>query len=170
MPSGSKPLPESVLIKFDDAIGHKAPQSHTEWTLQRDPNRQTQTAYDKNTKQRNMNPVPQSSSSRLSCSTLLSNWTDQKRNLLENTNYNIVHTILRFHLVFKHALVHQHYKINHTMSKRYSLPRGKVWYTGLIKSNRPLYVSVSHKHGIRLSDLKFLRCIAHVINVLLTEF
>ena len=43
-------------------------------------------------------------------------------------------------------------------------------YTGLIKSNRPLYVSVSHKHGIRLSDSKFLRCIAHVINILLTEF
>ena len=42
--------------------------------------------------------------------------------------------------------------------------------TGLIKSNRPLYVSVSHKHGIKLSDSKFLRCVAHVINVLLTEF
>ena len=42
--------------------------------------------------------------------------------------------------------------------------------TGLIKSNRPPYVSVSHKHGIRLSDSKFLRCIAHVINILLTEF
>ena len=42
--------------------------------------------------------------------------------------------------------------------------------TGLVKSNRPLYVSVSYKHGIRLSDSKFLRCIAHVINVLLTEF
>ena len=42
--------------------------------------------------------------------------------------------------------------------------------TGLIKSNQPLYVSVSHRHGIRLSDSKFRRCIAHVMNVLLTEF
>ena len=38
--------------------------------------------------------------------------------------------------------------------------------TGLIKSNWPLFVSASHK----LSDLKFLRRIAHVINVLLTGF
>ena len=43
-------------------------------------------------------------------------------------------------------------------------------YTGLIKSNRPLYVSVSHKQGNNLSDLKFLRRIAHVINILLKEF
>ena len=42
--------------------------------------------------------------------------------------------------------------------------------TGLIKSIRPLYVSVSHKHGIRLSDLKFLRYIAHIVDVLLTKF
>ena len=42
--------------------------------------------------------------------------------------------------------------------------------TGLIKSNRPPYVSVSHKHGIGLSDSKCLRCIGHVINILLTEF
>ena len=41
---------------------------------------------------------------------------------------------------------------------------------GLIKSNRPLYVSVSHGHGIGLSDLKFLRCIAYVIDVLLAKF
>ena len=45
-----------------------------------------------------------------------------------------------------------------------------IIYTGLIKSNRPLYVSVSHKQGIRLSDLKFFRHTAHAINVLLTEF
>ena len=42
--------------------------------------------------------------------------------------------------------------------------------TGLIKSNRPLYVSVSHKQGNKLSDLKFPRHIGHVINDLLTEF
>ena len=42
--------------------------------------------------------------------------------------------------------------------------------TGLIKSNRPLYVSVSHRHGIGLSDFKFLRCIAYVIDVLLAKF
>ena len=42
--------------------------------------------------------------------------------------------------------------------------------TGLFKSNWPLHVSVSHKQGNRLSDLKFLRCIAHIINVLLTKF
>ena len=38
-------------------------------------------------------------------------------------------------------------------------------YTGFIKSNRPHYVSFSHKHGIRLLNLKFLRGIAHVIYV-----
>ena len=46
-------------------------------------------------------------------------------------------------------------------------------YTGLIKvikSNRPLYVSDSHKQGKMLSDMKFLRSISHVMNVLLTEF
>ena len=42
--------------------------------------------------------------------------------------------------------------------------------TGLIKSNRPLYVLVSHKLSIRSSDLWFIRCISHVTNVLLMEF
>ena len=48
-----------------------------------------------------------------------------------------------------------------------------LWHeaiTWLIKSNRPLDVSVSQKQGNRLSDLKFLGSIAHVMNVLLTEF
>ena len=42
--------------------------------------------------------------------------------------------------------------------------------TVLIKSNRSLFVSVNHTQGFKLSDLKFLRRIAHVINVLLSEF
>ena len=40
--------------------------------------------------------------------------------------------------------------------------------TGLIKSNRPLYVSVSHKHGIRLSDSQMYcpchKCFAYGIS------
>ena len=43
-------------------------------------------------------------------------------------------------------------------------------YTGLIKSNRSLNVSVNHKQGNTLADLKFPRRISHVINVLFTEF
>ena len=48
---------------------------------------------------------------------------------------------------------------------------GFVWalFTGLIKSNRSLYVSINHNQGNKLTDLKFRGCIAHVINILLTE-
>ena len=53
---------------------------------------------------------------------------------------------------------------------RHEFNHTEQWCTGLIKSNRPRYFSVSHKHGIRLSDLKFARCIARVIKVLLAEF
>ena len=42
--------------------------------------------------------------------------------------------------------------------------------TGLIKSNRPRFVSVSHKQGNGSSNLKSLRRIAHGINILPTEF
>ena len=40
----------------------------------------------------------------------------------------------------------------------------------LIKSNRPGFVSVSHKQGNASSNLKFLRRFAHGIDILLTEF
>ena len=39
--------------------------------------------------------------------------------------------------------------------------------TGLIKSDRPLYLSVSHEKGNRLSNLKILK---RIIDVSLTEF
>ena len=39
-----------------------------------------------------------------------------------------------------------------------------------LQGNRPFLVSVGHKQGNMLSDLKFLRRFAKVTNVLLTEF
>ena len=43
-------------------------------------------------------------------------------------------------------------------------------HTGLIKINQPRFVSGSHKQGNMSSNLKFLRRIAHGIDILLAEF
>ena len=45
-----------------------------------------------------------------------------------------------------------------------------MYCTGLIKSNGPRFVSVSHKQGYGSLNLKLLRRIAHGIDILLTEF